>query len=42
MGIHLDLHEVEQVTARTEGWVMGLQLVGLSLRGQSTPHTFLM
>jgi LuxR family maltose regulon positive regulatory protein len=41
MGIQLEPDEVEQVTARTEGWLMGLQLVGLSLRGHDTPHALL-
>ena len=41
MGIHLEPHEVEQVAARTEGWPMGLQLVGLSLRGHVTPQALL-
>ncbi len=41
MGIQLDPDEVEQVTARTEGWLMGLQLVGLTLRGHETPHALL-
>src|SRR5579884_1490447 len=34
MSIHLEPHEVEQVVARTEGWPMGVQFVGLSLREQ--------
>src|SRR6266487_4008198 len=41
MGISLEPDEVEQVTERTEGWLMGLQLVGLSLRGHGTPHALL-
>jgi LuxR family transcriptional regulator, maltose regulon positive regulatory protein len=41
MGIQLEPDEAEQVTARTEGWLMGLQLVGLSLRGHDTPHALL-
>ena len=41
MGIPLEPDAVEQITARTEGWPMGLQLVGLSLRGHITPRTLL-
>ncbi|HEX6553028.1 MAG TPA: LuxR family transcriptional regulator, partial [Ktedonobacteraceae bacterium] len=41
MSIHLEPHEVEQVAARTEGWPMGLQFVGLSLREHVTPHALL-
>src|SRR5262249_26023868 len=41
MGIQLEPHEVEQVAARTEGWPMGLQFVGLSLREHGTPQTLL-
>ncbi len=41
LDIHLDPNVLEQVAARTEGWPMGLQLVGLSLRGQVTPHALL-
>jgi LuxR family maltose regulon positive regulatory protein len=41
LDIHLEPHKVEQVAARTEGWPMGLQFVGLSLRGHDTPHALL-
>ncbi len=41
MGIHLDPNALEQVAARTEGWPMGLQFVGLSLREHVTPHALL-
>ncbi len=41
MSIHLEPHEVEQVVARTEGWPMGVQFVGLSLREQITPQAVL-
>src|SRR6266536_1825694 len=41
MGIHLEPLEVEQVAARTAGWPMGLQLVGLSLREHITPQALL-
>ncbi len=41
MGIHLEPSMLEQVAARTEGWPMVLQLVGLSLREHGTPHALL-
>src|SRR6266700_2635942 len=41
MGIHLDPNALEQVAARTEGWPMGLQFVGLSLREHVTPQALL-
>jgi LuxR family maltose regulon positive regulatory protein len=41
MGIHLEPNALEQVAARTEGWPMGLQLVGLSLREHVAPHALL-
>ncbi len=41
MGTHLEPREIEQVTARTEGWVMGLQFFALSLRGYATPQPLL-
>jgi len=31
MGIQLPDETIQQVTARTEGWLVGLQLLGLSL-----------
>lgn len=33
MGLHLSSEQVAALGARTEGWVAGLQLAGLSLRG---------
>ena len=32
MGIQLPEETIQEVTARTEGWIVGLQLLGLSLR----------
>ena len=32
---------VEKVAARTEGWLVGLQLLGLSLQGQTDPGDLL-
>ncbi|MFL5658751.1 MAG: LuxR C-terminal-related transcriptional regulator [Ktedonobacteraceae bacterium] len=37
MGMHLPADIVGEVTARTEGWLVGLQLVGLSLQGHTDP-----
>jgi LuxR family maltose regulon positive regulatory protein len=36
MGLSLSPEEVETLEARTEGWIAGLQLAGLSLQGRST------
>lgn len=40
-GVELPDHESLQVIQRTEGWLVGLQLLGHSLRGQSDPSRFL-
>src|SRR2546421_10698050 len=37
MGMHLPADLIEEVTARTEGWLVGLQLLGLYLQGHTTP-----
>src|SRR2546428_7274726 len=37
MGMHLSKDLVAEVTARTEGWLVGLQLLGLSLQGHAAP-----
>ena len=39
--LHLSPHQLQLVEARTEGWVAGLQLVALSLRGQDSYDTAL-
>ncbi len=36
MHIVLDDAAIQQVTSRTEGWLVGMQLVGLSLQGRTT------
>jgi LuxR family maltose regulon positive regulatory protein len=36
MNIVLEDAAIQQVTSRTEGWLVGMQLVGLSLQGRST------
>ena len=40
-GIHLPDDMIQEVTARTEGWLVGLQLLGLSLSEQGNPATLL-
>ncbi len=41
MHIQLPAKTIQEVTARTEGWLVGLQLLGLSLPGCSDPATLL-
>jgi LuxR family maltose regulon positive regulatory protein len=41
MGIELPDETIEEVTTRTEGWLVGLQLLGLSLPGCPDPITLL-
>jgi len=41
MGIQLPDETIQEVTARTEGWLVGLQLLGLSLPGSPDPATLL-
>ena len=41
MGIRLPEAVVSELTARTEGWLVGLQLVGLSLQRSANPATML-
>ncbi len=41
MGIQLPDQTIEQVAARTEGWLVGLQLLSLSLPEQANPTTWL-
>ena len=40
MKVQLGKEEVMQLAERTEGWIAGLQLAALSLRGQSDPSAF--
>jgi serine/threonine-protein kinase PknK len=37
-GLHLDRPDVEELTAKTDGWVAALQLASLSLRGRDDPE----
>ena len=41
MGLSLSAEEVEALEARTEGWIVGLQLAALSLQGRSDPQRFI-
>lgn len=41
MGIQLHRDLIQDVTARTEGWLVGLQLLGLSLQGHTDPGNLL-
>ena len=41
MGLHLEEEDVVLLTERTEGWIAGLQLAALSLRGHANPSASL-
>jgi LuxR family maltose regulon positive regulatory protein len=41
MGLALAREDVEALEARTEGWVVGLQLAALSLQGRADAHEFI-
>jgi ATP-dependent transcriptional regulator len=41
MGIELPLKTIQDVTAHMEGWLVGLQLFGLSLKGHADPLNLL-
>ena len=41
MGSPLPDETIQQVTVRTEGWLVGLQLLALSLQGNANPTTLL-
>ncbi|MBN1221474.1 MAG: helix-turn-helix transcriptional regulator [Anaerolineae bacterium] len=38
MGLNLTTEDVAALEARTEGWIAGLQLAALSIRGRATEH----
>jgi LuxR family transcriptional regulator, maltose regulon positive regulatory protein len=40
MGLELSAEDIVRLTERTEGWVAGLQLAGLSLKGRENPGAF--
>jgi LuxR family maltose regulon positive regulatory protein len=41
MGLHLEASDIARLSARTEGWIAGLQLAALSLQGQPDPTRFI-
>ncbi|MEJ2209918.1 MAG: LuxR C-terminal-related transcriptional regulator [Anaerolineae bacterium] len=41
MGLDLARDDVEALEARTEGWIVGLQLAALSLQGRADAHEFI-
>jgi LuxR family maltose regulon positive regulatory protein len=41
MGIPLTSEEIQEVEVRTEGWLAGLQLLALSMRGRTDPSVLL-
>jgi LuxR family maltose regulon positive regulatory protein len=41
MGLDLKLEQIEALNTHTDSWVVGLQLVALSLKGQSSYDTFI-
>jgi LuxR family maltose regulon positive regulatory protein len=41
MGLHLSVDDIRTLEHRTEGWVAGLQLAALSLRGTDDPTAFI-
>jgi LuxR family transcriptional regulator, maltose regulon positive regulatory protein len=41
MGLSLNKEDLNFLETRTEGWIVGLQLAGLSMRGHSDPSAFI-
>lgn len=41
MGLHLDAESVAMLAERTEGWITGLQMAALSMRGREDVHGFI-
>jgi LuxR family transcriptional regulator, maltose regulon positive regulatory protein len=41
MGLSLSAEDISSLESRTEGWVVGLQLAGLSIRSQHDPSQFI-
>lgn len=41
MGLDLTPVQIRQLESRTEGWIAGLQLAGLSLQGHQNPRSFI-
>lgn len=40
MGLNLEAEDLQTITARTEGWITGLQLAAISLKGHPNRHAF--
>ena len=40
-GLGLSQEDIDTLENRTEGWIVGLQLAGLSVRGRADPSTFI-
>ena len=40
MHLKLDEEQIEILQARTEGWIVGLQMAALSIQGRQDPHEF--
>jgi len=41
MGLDLSLDDIQALETRTEGWIVGLQLAALSMRGRNDKHEFI-
>ena len=41
MGLNLQPEEITALEIRTEGWIAGLQLAALSMRGREDTHAFI-
>jgi LuxR family maltose regulon positive regulatory protein len=41
LGLSLENHNIRTLADRTEGWITGLQLAGLSIRGRADPSRFI-
>ncbi len=41
MGLNLSAHDIQTLETRTEGWIAGLQLAALSMRGQTDTENFI-
>ncbi len=41
MGLNLSFQDVDTLEARTEGWIVGLQMAALSMRGREDTSTFI-
>ncbi len=41
MQVQVSQDDIERLVQRTEGWIAGLQMVGLSLKGRSDPSLFI-